>query len=343
MKIRTYLAKVFDGMAKGLFASLIIGVIIKQIGDYTGIAALQTFGQAAQFLMGPAIGAGIALSRKAPMFTLLAAIAAGAIGAGSIQFLEHAGVWGARVGDPIGALLAALIGIEIGKKLEGKTKFDLLIIPALVILSATLVGVFISPPVARFMELLGNSVNRLTDLQPIPLGILIGISVGMILTSPISSAALCIGIQIGGPLVTDSSIAAGAALAGCCAQMIGFAVISFRENKWSGLISQGLGTSMLQMPNIIKNPWVWLPPTIASGVGGFLSAVVFGMRTNSTGAGMGTSGLVGPFTAYAAMEGGRSTVAAIAAVHFISPAVVSLIVCELMRKRGLIKFGDLRL
>jgi hypothetical protein len=313
-------------------------VIIKQIGEYAGIAALQSFGQAAQFMMGPAIGAGIALVRKAPMFTLLAAIAAGAIGAGTFTFIDPGVAAGAavRVGEPVGAMLAALLGIELGKLLEGKTKFDLLIIPAVVIVAATLVGTFISPPVSDFIRFLGQQINLLTDWQPIPMGILIGVIIGMVLTGPISSAALCISMGISG-------IAAGAAVAGCAAQMVGFAVMSFRENKWSGLISQGLGTSMLQMKNIIRNPWIWLPPTIASGAGGFLSAVVFRMETTSVGAGMGTSGLVGPFTTFAAMGGGTSAAAAILLVHFVSPAVISLLVCELMRKKGIIKFGDLRL
>jgi uncharacterized membrane protein len=336
MKIRTYLSKMFDGMAKGLFASLIIGVIIKQIGEYTGIAALQTFGQVAQYMMGPAIGAGIAFSRKAPMFTLLAAIAAGAIGAGSVRFIAEAGIWGIRVGEPVGAFLAAFLGVETGRLLEGKTKFDLLLVPAVVILAATLAGLFVSPPVSNFMTILGGWVNSLTALHPLPLGILIGIAVGMILTSPISSAALCIAIGIGG-------LAGGAACAGCCAQMVGFAAAGFRENKFSGLISQGIGTSMLQMPNIIKNPWIWLPPTIASGAGGLLSAVVFKMETDMTGAGMGTSGLVGPLRTYEGMGGGSGALVSIAVVQFAAPAVISLIICEMMRKKGLIRLGDLKL
>jgi len=263
-------------------------------------------------------------------------LAAGAIGAGTVLFIDPGVAAGAaiRVGEPVGAMLAAIIGIEIGKLVEGKTKLDLLIIPALVICAATLVGVFISPPVSDFIRFLGTQINQLTELQPIPMGILIGVIVGMVLTGPISSAALCISMGISG-------IAAGAALAGCCAQMVGFAVMSFRENKVSGLLLQGLGTSMLQMKNIINNPWIWVPPTIASGVGGFLSAFVFSMETSSVGAGMGTSGLVGPFTTFTVMGGGASVLIAIGVVHFLSPAVVSLVVCEGMRKKGLIKFGDL--
>lgn len=334
MKIRSYLAGVLDGMAKGLFASLIIGVIIKQIGVYTNLAILETFGQAAQYFMGPAIGAGIALSRKSGTFTLLAAIAAGAIGAGTVTFTGNGALIG--VGEPIGAFLAALCGVEIGKLLEGRTKFDLLLVPAAVIIVAAILGKYASPAIASFMTFLGEQINRLTEIHPLPCGILLGIIIGMILTLPISSAALCIAIQIGG-------LAGGAACAGCCAQMVGFAIMSFRENKWGGLVAQGVGTSMLQVPNIIKNPWIWLPPTIASGICGALSTMVFKMQTDKVGAGMGTSGLVGPIRTLEVMGASSQVFLSILALFIVIPAVISLVICELMRKRGLIKPGDLKL
>jgi hypothetical protein len=343
--IRAYLAKVFDGMAKGLFASLIIGTIIQQIGVQTGITWITDIGFAARFMMGPAIGAGVAFRRNAKVFTLLAAVAAGFLGAGGINFaLNTATTATISIGNPVGALIAAVAAVEIAKFVEGKTKFDLLIVPAVVVFIGGLVGLYVTPPIDSALVQFGNFLNHITNLQPIIMGILLSLIIGLTLTLPIvSSAALCIIMRIGiGDDGDIGTIAAGAALAGCCAQMVGFAVMSFRENGFSGLISQGLGTSMIQFPNIIKNPWVWLPPTFASIITGPLSTVVFRMKTDSVGAGMGTSGLVGPFTTFAVMESGWFTVMAVATVHFIAPAAISLGICELMRKKGLIKFGDLR-
>lgn len=332
MKARTYFATIFDGMAKGLFASLIVGTIIKQIGTIIDVQVVIQMGQIAQYLMGPCIGAGIAFSRNAGQFTILSSIVAGAIGAGTVVFIDSA--MKVQIGEPVGALAAALVGVEIGLRLEGRTKFDLLIIPGVVILAGGLVGIYISPVISVFMRTIGILINEFTMLQPVPMGILLGIVVGMILTLPISSAALCISINIGG-------LAAGAALAGCCAQMVGFAVMSFRENKFGGLISQGIGTSMLQVPNIIKNPWIWVPPTVAGGVCGLLSTTLFKMETNSVGAGMGTSGLVGQFTTFAEM--GPSSLLPMAILHFLLPAVISVVICEIMRKKNIIKPDDLKL
>ncbi len=329
--VKNYLMKVFDGMAKGLFASLIIGVIIKQIGTYAGITALVQLGQMAQYLMGPAIGVGIAVARGAKPLTIFSAAVAGLVGAGAVKFSPE-GAATIAIGEPVGALVASLVGIEIGKFLEGRTKFDILLIPLSVVLGGGLVGIFISPTISRLVGSIGIFINELTLLHPLPMGILLGIFVGMILTLPISSAALCIAIGIG-------DIAAGAALAGCCAQMIGFAVISFRDNRLSGAIAQGLGTSMLQVPNIIKNPFIWVPPTIAGGICGALATMVFKMKTTAVGAGMGSSGLVGQLTTLSEM--GASSIAPIIILHFIAPAVLSYGVYFLMRKKGLIKDGDM--
>lgn len=334
--MRSYLMTVTEGMAKGLFASLIVGVIIRQIGIITGIDIVITIGQLAQHLMGASIGAGVALARKSGQFTLLASVVTGTLGAGAL-YLAHNEAGSSiisRVGDPAGAFVAALVGVEVGKLLESRTKFDILIIPAAVILSGGIVGVFISPYIAQFTGAIGQVVNELTLLQPIPMGFLLGAVVGMILTLPISSAALCIAINISG-------LAAGAALAGCSAQMVGFAVSSFRENKVSGLVSQGIGTSMLQMKNIIKNPWIWLGPTVAGGIGGVLAVTVFQMETTSIGAGMGTSGLVGQLETYAVM--GESSIIKMLILHLTIPAVISLVITEILRKKNLIKFGDMKL
>ena len=337
LNIKTYLADSFDGMTKGLFASLIIGVIIKQIGDLAGIQIISNLGQTAQFLMGPSIGAGVALKRKAGVFATLAAMTAGAIGAGTVSIMDLAispNIFRIIIGEPAGSFIAALCGIEVGKFLEGKTKFDLLLVPAAVIICGGVVGIYISPVMSAFMNQIGSMINEFTLLQPIPMGILLGMTVGAVLTLPISSAALCIAIGIDG-------LAAGAALAGCCAHMVGFAVASFRENKFPGLFAQGIGTSMIQMPNLIKNPWLWLPPVVASAVCGFLAAAVFRMETTSVGAGMGTSGLVGQVTTFSVM--GTASLLPMLVLHFLIPAAISLLVSELMRKKGLIKFGDLAL
>ena len=334
MKIRTYLSTVLDGMAKGLFASLIIGTILKQIGVLANFQLLIQIGQAAQFMMGPCIGAGIAFRREGKNYTILSAIVAGALGAGTMKILDANAGYMLAVGEPVGAFVAALVGIELGKMVEGKTKFDLLIVPAVVITVAGVIGYFISPVISTFMTGIGVVINEFTLLQPLPMGILLSVVVGIVLTLPISSAALCISIGISG-------IAAGAAVAGCCAQMVGFAVISYRENKVSGLIAQGIGTSMIQVPNIIKNPLIWIPPTFASVITGALSTTVFKMETTAVGAGMGTSGLVGQLTTLSVM--GSSSIPSILLLHFILPAALSLLVSELMRKKGLIKFGDLQL
>jgi uncharacterized membrane protein len=331
-------------MAKGLFASLIVGVIIKQIGAVTHIDVITTIGQIAQYMMGPCIGAGIAYARGSKQYTILASLVNGALGSGMAANLITNAATGASataiaVGEPVGALVAVLVGVEIGRLIEGRTKFDLLFIPAAVILSGGAIGVFVSPYISNALNMVGVAVNQLTLLQPLPMGILLGIVVGMILTLPISSAALCISINIGG-------IAAGAALAGCCAQMIGFAVMSFRENKFGGLLSQGLGTSMLQVPNIVRNPWIWLPPTVASGVCGALSTMLFRLETTRVGAGMGTSGLVGPFETVVAMGGTEAPpllLPSMLILYFALPAVISLVGGEIMRSMNLIREGDLQL
>jgi hypothetical protein len=350
MTTRKYLALISDGMAKGLFASLIVGTIILQIGEllteHVGpndfFQIIERIGWAAQRMMGPAIGAGVALRREAKIFTFLSAVAAGALGAGTMVFNnpEITAATGITIGNPVGALLAALAAVEVSRFVEGKTKFDLLIIPAIVILIGGAVGFGLTPYINDGLRHFGNAINNITNWQPIVMGILLAIIIGITLTLPIiSSAALCIVMQIGGD---GGSIAAGAALAGCCAQMVGFAVISFRDNKVGGLLAQGLGTSMLQIPNIIKNPRIWIPPTIASGVCGLLAATVFEARTTNVGAGMGTSGGVGQLQTLEVMSG-VSAWLVIGVLHILIPIAVSLPIAEFMRKKGWIKEGDMSL
>ena len=338
MKIRQYFTKTLNGMALGLFASLIIGLILKQIGELTGLQLLVTFGSIAQVLMGPAIGAAVAYSVKASPLGIFASIVTGTIGAGSVNIIES-GQMIIRIGEPMGAFIASLASAEFSKIIAGKTKVDIVVVPALTIIVGGLVGVTLSPVIAAFMKTFGALINTATELQPIPMGIILAIVMGMVLTLPISSAALAISMGLSG-------IAAGAALVGCACQMIGFAVISYRENGIGGAIAQGLGTSMLQIPNIIKNPKIWIPPIIASALLGPVSTTLLKMESNSIGAGMGTSGLVGQFGAYAAMKNQMdlaSFLLIIAVMHFILPALISLIISEWMRKKKWIKPGDMLL
>ncbi len=333
-QVGAYVTRVLSGMAQGLFASLIIGLIIKQIGHYSSIALLEQFGTVAQYMTGPAIGIGVALAVGAPPLGVLACTVAGAVGAGTFVFGEGTALLKVTLGEPVGAMLSALVGAEIAKRVNGKTGFDIIAVPLATIISGSLVGFFLAPPIAMMMHYLGAFINSLTTLYPLPMGILVSTVVGIILTLPISSAAICISLGLDG-------LAAGAAVVGCSCQMIGFAVSSYKENKMGGLISQGLGTSMLQIPNIWKNPLIWIPPTLTSAILGPISTMVFKMENNSAGAGMGTSGLVGQFNALAVM--GVSSWPVILLMHFILPAILSLLFSTYMRKKGWIKDGDLRL
>ncbi len=338
VKIRNYLTKTLNGMALGLFSSLIIGLILKQIGELAGITFLANFGRVAQVMMGPAIGAAVAYSVKASPLGIFASMVAGAVGAGTVKFLD-AGQMTIIIGEPMGAFVSALIAAEFSKLIAGKTKVDIVLVPAATIIVGGLVGLTISPVMASFMKAIGQMINTATELQPLPMGIIIAVVMGIILTLPISSAALAISLGLSG-------IAGGASLVGCCCQMVGFAAISYRENGVGGAIAQGLGTSMLQVPNIIKNPKIWIPPIIASAILGPISTVFLKMESNSVGAGMGTSGLVGQFGAYAAMSEKVSNTTffiMIALMHFILPAIIALVISEWMRKKSYIKMGDLKL
>lgn len=321
---------VLNGMAQGLFASLIIGLIIKQIGTYAHIDLLVSVGQIAQYMTGPAIGIGVANAVSAPPLARYSSAVAGAVGAGTISLSTYA----LSTGEPLGATVAALVGALCGKAISGKTKVDIILVPIVTILAGSIIGVFLSPVVSALMNAIGAFINNLTQLYPLPMGILVSTVVGMVLTLPISSAAICISLGLDG-------LAAGAACCGCCCQMIGFAVASYRENRIGGLISQGLGTSMLQIPNIWKNWKIWIPPTLCSAILGPVSTVIFKMENNASGAGMGTSGLVGQFNAVAVM--GPGVIWQIVLLHFLLPALVTLVISEAMRKKGWIKEGDMLL
>lgn len=336
--IKSYFIDTLGSMALGLFSSLIVGLILEQIGSKLGVNILVELGKMAKFLMGPAIGIAVAYGRKAPALVVFSSAVTGAIGAGTI-FLNAAGQYGIRIGEPMGAYVAAVVGIEIGRLIAGKTKVDIVLVPSSVIIAGGITGKYISPVVSAIMSALGSIINTATVMSPIPMGILVSVIMGMLLTLPISSAAIAIALGLKG-------LAAGAATVGCCTQMVGFAVASYRENKMGGLIAQGIGTSMLQMPNIIRNPMIWIPPTLASAILGPLSTTIFMMENVPEGAGMGTSGLVGQFGTFAAMSGtngGIIILIKILILQVILPALVTLVISEFMRKKGYIKPGDMKL
>lgn len=331
--VKEYFIKVLNGMALGLFASLLIGLILKQIGVLLKIDVLVAFGQVSQFMMGPAIGAGVAYSLGASPLGIFASVVTGAIGAQTIK-IGDGGAFIANIGEPVGALVASLVGAEISKLVQGKTKVDIVLVPASAIIVGGLTGYYLAPVVAQFMALIGSMVNFATEQRPIPMGILVSVLMGIILTAPISSAAIAISLGL-------SELAAGAAIVGCSSHMIGFAVASYRENGIGGFIAQGLGTSMLQISNIIKNPKIIIPPIITSAILGPVATYIFKMEGTKVGAGMGTSGLVGQFSTIDAM--GSKGIPGIILLHFILPAVITLIISEFMRKKGWIKYGDMKL
>lgn len=330
--MKKYIIKVLNGMALGLFSSLLIGLILKQIGVIINYDGLIKFGDMAQKLMAPAIGAGVAYSIGAPGLVIFSAMIAGAIGGGSVNTVD--GKTLLSIGEPVGAFVSALAGAEIGKRIAGKTKIDIILLPASVIVVGGIVGVFLSPTIAKFMNTIGEIINVSARQQPIIMGLLISVLMGIILTLPISSAAIGISLGLNG-------LAAGAAVVGCSCHMIGFAVSSYKDNGIGGLISQGLGTSMLQIGNIVKKPIIAIPAIITSAILGPISTTIFKMEATPAGSGMGTSGLVGQFSTYEAM--GKDSIFSIILLHFILPAVISYFISRYMRSKNLIKAGDMQL
>lgn len=290
------------------------------------------------------IGVGTAYKfRESPLVVLSAATAgmvggfAGKILAGTV--LAEGTIVLAGPGEPLGAFIAALVGIELGHLVSGKTKVDILVTPLTVILSGSAVGLLLGPPISSFMAALGALINWGTVQQPFLMGIVVSVLMGMILTLPISSAAL-------GVILNLSGIAAGAATIGCCCNMVGFAVASYRENKVGGLLAQGIGTSMLQVPNIVRKPVIWIPAIVSSAVLGPLGTMVMNMQSNATGSGMGTAGLVGQIMTWQVMapiEGPAATLLKILLMQIVLPALLTLAVSEFMRKKGWIRFGDMKL
>lgn len=345
---QTYFIDAFTGMALGLFVTLIAGLIISQIGQWLGIPALMNVGKLASVLMGAGIGVGIAYYLKAPTLVMLSCLVAGMLGAhsealmaGSLFIPQEAAppTFLAVPGNPIGAYLTSVFAYRVGVLVAGRTKLDILLIPLTVCAVALVVCAVLNPPVVAAVNAIGQGIQAATLLQPLLMGIVIAVIVGILLTMPTSSAAICIAIGLGG-------LAGGAAVVGCAAHMIGFAVASYKDNGVSGLVSQGIGTSMLQIPNVLKKPIILLPAVIASAVVGPLATTVFGLHCTATGSGMGTAGLVGVFGVIEASSGLMSTTQlwlAIMLLMFVLPAVIAGVVAMVMRRAGWLSDGDMLL
>lgn len=347
--VNRYFIEGLSGMALGLFSTLIIGLIIKQLGGLIGNKDISNtlihIGSMATVMTGAGIGVGVAHRLKADNLIIYASVVTGLIGGYASKIISGQAFVDGNImligpGEPLGAFIAVIIGIEIGRLVSGKTKLDIILSPMVTILSGSVVGLFVGPSISAFMIWLGDVIDVATIQQPFIMGVLVSVLMGMILTLPISSAALSIILGLNG-------LAAGAATVGCATQMVGFAVASYRENKMNGLIAQGLGTSMLQVPNIVKNPRIWIPPIIASAILGPVSTMAFKMKKNNPyGGGMGTSGLVGQLMTYDTMiasEVAWVLISKIIILHFILPAILTYILSEYCRATGWIKDGDMRL
>lgn len=327
-----YVVKTLNGMAYGFFASLIIGTILKQIGQAIHWSDLVTWGQIASYLMGPAIGVGIAFVLDAKGLNIIVAVIAGAIGAGTFSISQgHVSV---ATGNPVSAYLAVVAAVEITRLVQDKTPLDILLVPMTSILCAGLVTKFIGPYISQVIVWIGDFINQGVNMQPIFMGMVVAVLMGMALTAPISSAA--IGIMLG-----LDGLAAGAALAGCCAQMVGFAIMSIDDNSIGDVIAIGIGTSMLQFKNIVKRPIIWLPPIVTSLVTGVISTSLLGLKCTAVGSGMGTAGLVGLLECIQVM--GSSYWLPLIIVDVIIPLVMCYSMYKAFRKLNYIKSGDLSL
>ncbi len=349
--MKKFLDRIFieglSGMAQGLFATLIIGTIIQQMGTFIGGNAgdlIYTLGKVAAGLTGAGIGVGVGRKLDAGHLVIVSAAVVGIVGAfaGDLllgDILVDGNLVLSGPGEPLGAFVAAYIAIEIGILISGRTKLDIILTPLVCIGIGSAVGLLVGPPISGFMTWLGSLINWGTEQQPFLMGIVVSVLMGMILTLPISSAAL-------GVILNLSGLAAGAATVGCCCNMIGFAVASWRENKFGGFLAQGIGTSMLQVPNIVRHPQIWLPAILSSAILGPLGTMVFHMTNNATGSGMGTAGLVGPLMTWQVMtqtEPGTIVLLKIILIQFVLPAVVTLLISEFMRKKRWIHPGDMKL
>ena len=329
-------------MAQGLFCSLLIGTIIKTLGAQLGVPFLTDIGTYAMSVSGPAMAVAIGYALKADPMVLFSLAAVG-----------YAANAEGGAGGPLAVLIIAVVAAECGKAVSKETKIDILVTPAVTILVGVALAKWIAPPIGTAASAFGIVIDNATKLQPFWMGIAVSVLVGIALTLPISSAAICSVLGLTG-------LAGGAAVAGCCAQMVGFAVMSFKENRWGGLVSQGLGTSMLQMPNIVRNPRVWIAPTLASAITGPIATCVFRLEMNGApiNSGMGTCGLCGPIGVWTgwlapseeAIAKGAAAMAptgfdwlGLVLVAIVLPAILAPLINMVCRRLGWVKDGDLKL
>ena len=340
-KIKKYLHRYFidamSAMAQGLFASLLIGTIISTLGTQLGIPVLDEIGGYAKSAAGPAMAVAIGYALQAPPLVLFSLVAVG----GAANTLGGAG-------GPLAVLVLAIVAAELGRLVSRRTKIDIIVTPLVTIFSGCGLAYLIAPYIGAAASSVGSLIMWATELQPFLMGIIVSVVVGVALTLPISSAAICAALGLTG-------LAGGAAVAGCCAQMIGFAVISFRENGWGGFFAQGIGTSMLQVPNIIKNPRIWIAPTLASAITGPIATCVFGLQMNgdAIASGVGTCGFggqIGVYTGWLAdiAAGAKASITAtdwvgLVLICFILPALLSLVFDLVLRKLNWVKPGDMKL
>ena len=337
LSVKRYLIDALGAMAQGLFASLLIGTIISTLGTQLGIEILVTVGTYAKAAVGPAMAVAIGYALQASPLVLFSLAAVGA----AANELGGAG-------GPLAVLVVTIFAAEFGKAVSKETKIDIIVTPFVTVFVGVCLSIWWAPGIGTAASAVGNAIMWATELQPFFMGIIVSVVVGIALTLPISSAAICAALGLTG-------LAGGAALAGCCAQMVGFAVLSFRENKWGGLFAQGIGTSMLQMGNIVKNPRIWLPAILTSAITGPIATCVFRLQMNgaAVSAGMGTCGLVGQIGVYtgwiADIDAGTKAAvtamdwAGLVLVSFILPGLICFLFGKLFRRIGWIKEGDLTL
>ncbi|MGV0924658.1 PTS transporter subunit IIC [Empedobacter tilapiae] len=323
---KRYFIDAMGAMAYGLFATLLVGTILKTIGEEFNIVFLKdVVWPVANQATGPAIALAIAYSLRAPQLVLFSSAV---VGIASYQ-----------LGGPLGVFIATIIAVEVGKMVAGETRIDIVITPIVTVLVGVVLAQIIGPSVQELMKWIGGVIMLSTDANPFIMGIVVAVIVGMVLTLPISSAALCLMLELDG-------LAAGAATVGCCAQMVGFAVISYKDNGLKGVLAQGLGTSMLQVPNIYKNWKIWIPPTLASTIIGPIAIIYFQMENTALESGMGSCGLVGQIGTFNAMKSKYDTtyiLTSILLLQFVAPAVISYLIYVLMKKKNWIKDGDMKL
>ena len=334
---KRYFIDAMGAMANGLFASLLIGTIISTLGQELGVQVLIDIGTFAKGVSGPAMAVAIAFALQAPPLVLFSMLAVGS----SANALGGAG-------GPLAVLVIAIVATELGKLVSKETKIDILVTPLVSICSGVLLSMGLAPIIGKAASAVGTLIMWATELHPFMMGILVSVIVGIALTLPISSAAICAALSLTG-------LAGGAAVAGCCAQMVGFAVMSFKENKVGGLVSQGIGTSMLQMGNIVKNPKIWIPPILTSAITGPIATCIFKLQMNgeAISSGMGTCGLVGQIGVYTGWvndiaAGAKTAITGmdwlgLVLISFVLPAVLTWIFGQICRKIGWIKEGDLQL